>query len=297
MQPKHRGRGRRRAPGWRWLLLLSLMATSTLRAQQATDTSRAADSARLGNPGVRDSTAGRDSTPIDFTRRDSTRRDSTGRDSTRRDSTRRDSTARPDTTARAGAAPRADTAARRSDTLKPSPPPPDDTSLTARMDVRRGGGLSRSEFPDLLQSAALTRQYGRFIRLVERSGWAPRLSGAKSYTLLAPNDLALRRMPPPVLARLESDSVLLNRWVADHVFGGSLRTTDLLSAGQGTAESGRIVRFTRDPATGRLRADDARVVQPDLTARNGMLHGIDRALAPDTVTRVRPPEPRTPRRR
>ena len=292
MQPKHRGRGRRRAPGWRWLLLLSLMATSTLRAQQATDTSRAADSARLGNPGARDSTAGRDSTPIDFTRRDSTRRDSAGRDSTRRDST-----ARPDTTARAGAAPRADTAARRSDTLKPSPPPHDDTSLTARMDVRRGGGLSRSEFPDLLQSAALTRQYGRFIRLVERSGWAPRLSGAKSYTLLAPNDLALRRMPPPVLARLESDSVLLNRWVADHVFGGSLRTTDLLSAGQGTAESGRIVRFTRDPASGRLRADDARVVQPDLTARNGMLHGIDRALAPDTVTRVRPPEPRTPRRR
>jgi uncharacterized surface protein with fasciclin (FAS1) repeats len=292
MQPKHRVRGRGRAPGWRWLLLLALMATSPLRAQQATDTTRAADSARLGTPGSRDSSAARDSTPIDLTGRDSTHRDST-----RRDSTARDSTARPDTAARAGAAPRADTAARRSDTLKPSPPPPDDTSLTARMDVRRGGGLSRSEFPDLLQSALLTRQYGRFIRLVERSGWAPRLSGAKSYTLLAPNDLALRRMPPPLLARLESDSVLLNRWVADHVFGGSLRTTDLLSAGQGTAESGRIIRFTRDPGSGSLRADDARVVQPDLTARNGMLHGIDRALAPDTVTRARPPEPRPPRRR
>jgi uncharacterized surface protein with fasciclin (FAS1) repeats len=287
VQPKHRVGGRRRAPGLRWLLLLSLMATSPLRAQQATDTTRAVDSSRLANPASRDSTAGRDSTRTDSTRRDSTRRDSTGRDST----------ARPDTTARAGAAPRADTAARRSDTLKPSAPPPDDTSLTARMDVRRGGGLSRSEFPDLLQSAELTRQYSRFIRLVERSGWAQRLSGAKSYTLLAPNDLALRRMPAPILARLESDSVLLNRWVADHVFGGSLRTADLLSAGQGTAESGRIIRFTRDSASGRLRADDARIVQPDLTARNGMLHGIDRALAPDTVTRVPPPEPRPPRRR
>jgi uncharacterized surface protein with fasciclin (FAS1) repeats len=292
MQPKHRVRGRHRAPGWRWLLLLPLMATSALRAQQATDTTRAADSTRQGNPGSRDSTAGRDST-----RSDSTRRDSIGRDSISRDSTRRDSTARPDTAARAGAAPRADTSARRSDTLKPSPPPPVDTSLTARMDVRRGGGLSRSEFPDLLQSAMLTRQYGRFMRLVERSGWAPRLSGAKSYTLLAPNDLALRRMPPPLLARLESDSVLLNRWVGDHVFGGSLRSADLLSAGQATAESGRIIRFTRDPASGSLRADDSRVVQPDLTARNGMLHGIDRALAPDTVTRVRPSEARPTHRR
>jgi uncharacterized surface protein with fasciclin (FAS1) repeats len=271
----------------RWLLLLSLIATSPLRAQQATDTTRSGDSVRTGSTASRDSTA----------RGDSTRNDSTRNDSTRRDSTRRDSTARRDSAARTGAPTRADTTARRADAVKPALPPPIDTSLTARMDVRRGGGLSRSEFPDLLQSAALTKQYARFLRLVERSGWAPRLAGAKSYTLLAPNDLALRRMPAPVLARLESDSLLLNRWVGDHVFAGSLRTADLLSAGQDTAESGRIVRFTRDSASGSLRAEDARVVQPDLMARNGMLQGIDRALAPDTVTRVRPPEPRPARRR
>jgi uncharacterized surface protein with fasciclin (FAS1) repeats len=282
MQPGYRGRGRHRAPDSRWLLLLSLIAAYPLRAQQATDTTRAVDTLRPGNAAPRDSTA---------------RSDSTRNDSTRRDSTSRDSTARRDSAARVGAPGRADTAARRTDTLKRSPPPADDTSLTARMDVRRGGGLSRLEFPDLLQSATLTKQYGRFLRLVERSGWARRLSGAKSYTLLAPNDVALRRMQAPLLARLESDSLLLNRWVGDHVFAGSLRTADLLSAGQDTAESGRIVRFTRDSASGRLRADDARVVQPDLMARNGMLQGIDRAIAPDTVTRVRPPEPRPTRRR
>ena len=282
MQPWYRGRGRHRAPDSHWLLLLSLIATSPLRAQQATDTTpAAADSLRTGSTASRDSTA---------------RGDSTRNDSTRRDTTGRDSSARRDSATRAGAPIRADTTARRADTPKPTSPSPDDTSLTARMDVRRGGGLSRSEFPDLLQSAGLTRQYGRFLRLVQRSGWAPRLSGAKSYTLLAPTDLALRRMQAPLLARLESDSLLLNRWVGDHVFAGSLRTVDLLSAGQDTAESGRIVRFTRDSASGGLRADDARVVQPDLMARNGMLQGIDRALAPDTVTRVRPPERRPARR-
>jgi uncharacterized surface protein with fasciclin (FAS1) repeats len=281
MQPWYRDRGRHRAPASRWLLLLSLIATFPLRAQQATDTTQAGDSVRTGSATPRDSSA---------------RGDSTRSDSTRRDSTSRDSSVRRDSSARAAGAARADTTARRSDTLKPTTPPPDDTSLTARMDVRRGGGLSRSEFPDLMQSAELTRQYGRFLRLVERSGWAPRLSGTKSYTLLAPSDLALRRMQAPLLARLENDSLLLNRWVGDHVFPGSLRTVDLLSAGQDTAESGRIVRFTRDSASGSLRADDAKVVQPDLMARNGMLQGIDRALAPDTVARVRPPEPRPARR-
>jgi uncharacterized surface protein with fasciclin (FAS1) repeats len=287
MQPRYRGRGRHRAPDSRWLLLLWLIAASPLRAQQATDTTPAGDSGRSASPASRDSSA----------RGDSTRNDSTRRDSTGRDSTGRDSTVRRDSAARAPTAARADTTARRSDTLKPTAPPPDDTSLTARMDVRRGGGLSRSEFPDLMQSAELTRQYGRFLRLIERSGWGPRLSGARPYTLLAPNDLAIRRMQVPLLARLEQDSLLLNRWVGDHVFAGSLRTVDLLSAGQDTAESGRIVRFTRDSASGRLRADDARIVQPDLMARNGMLQGIDRVLAPDTVTRVRPPEPRPARRR
>jgi uncharacterized surface protein with fasciclin (FAS1) repeats len=282
MEPWYRARGRHRAPDPGWLLLLSLMATPPLLAQQATDTTRAVDSLRTGSSASRDSAATGDST-----RNDSTRRDSTGRASS----------ARRDSAARAGAPAPADTTARPTDTLKASAPPPDDTSLTARMDVRRGGGLSRSEFPDLLQSAALTRQYGRFLYLVERSGWAPRLAGAKSYTLLVPNDLALRRVPAPLLARLESDSLLLSRWVGDHVFAGSLRTADLLSAGLDTAESGRIVRFTRDSASGRLRADEARVVQPDLMARNGMLQGIDRALPPDTTTRVRPPEPRPAGRR
>jgi uncharacterized surface protein with fasciclin (FAS1) repeats len=282
MQPRYLGRGRHRAPDSRWLLLLSLLAAPPLRAQQATDTTRAVDSVRAGGTPSRDSAV---------------TADSTRNDSTRRDTTSRDSTARRDSAARAGATTRADTLARRADTAKSSPPPPDDTSLTARMDVRRGGGLSRSEFPDLLQSTALTKQYARFLHLVERSGWASRLSGAKSYTLLAPNDLALRRIPAPVLARLESDSLLLNRWVGDHVLAGGLRTTDLLSAGLDTAESGRVVRFTRDPASGSLRADEARVVQPDLMARNGMVQGIDRALPPDTATRVRPPEPRPARRR
>ena len=292
MQPTQRAWGRHSAPGWRWLLLLFPLAAFPLGAQQASDTTRATDTLRAGSAASRDSTARSDST-----RNDSTRRYTAARDSSARDSSARDATTRQDSVARVGPAPRADTTARRSDTLKPSPPPPDDTSLTARMDVRRGGGLSRSEFPDLLQSAQLTRQYGRFLRLVQRSGWAQRLASAGSYTLLIPNDLAIRRVPAPVLARVESDSVLLHHWVGDHIFPGSLRTSDLLSAGQDTAESGRIVRFTRDSASGRLRADDARVVQPDVMARNGMMQGIDRALVPDTVTPVRPPEPRPRARR
>src|SRR5438093_9153952 len=126
MQPWYRGRGRHRAPDSAWLLLLSLMATSPLRAQQATDTTRAADTLRPGNAASRDSTV---------------RSDSTRNDSTRRDTTARDSSARRDTAARAAAPAKADTAARRTDPPKRTPPPPNKTILPPPMAFRGAAGL------------------------------------------------------------------------------------------------------------------------------------------------------------
>ncbi|MGH7527031.1 MAG: fasciclin domain-containing protein [Gemmatimonadales bacterium] len=162
----------------------------------------------------------------------------------------------------------------------------DDTSLTARMDVRRGGGLKRSEFPDLRETAALTG-YRTFLRLLERSRVGEEMRPESSYTLLAPSDSAFARVPPAALERLESDSAALAAWMKALVLEGSFTGDDLLERGEATSLGGQTIEFSRDSA-GALLVDDAVVAQPDLLARDGVLQGLDRVTLPDAATSASP---------
>ncbi len=176
----------------------------------------------------------------------------------------------PDTVAPPDTAPAADTAA------APTPAPPEeaadaDTSLTARMDVRRGGGLSRTEFPDLRETARLTGRYSVFLELL--GGELPETLGA-AVTVLAPTDSAFAALAPRALERLRADSALRRRWIGLMVLEGDWRAAQLLGAGEVPTVGGDTLRFTRG-ADGRIRVAGATLVQPDLVARNGRLHGLD----------------------
>ena len=158
----------------------------------------------------------------------------------------------------------------------------DDTSLTARMDVWRGGGLRREEFPDLRESAALTGRYTVFLDLVRRDPWGAALGDTARITLLAPTDSAFAALPAEAVDRLRADSAARRRWIEGLVLAGDRSIRGLLQAGEVETVGGTPVRMTRGP-DGIPRAGETRVVQPDLTARNGMLHGVDRVTLPDST--------------
>lgn len=156
----------------------------------------------------------------------------------------------------------------------------DDTSLTSRMDVRRGGGLRREEFPDLRQSATLSGRYRVFLELVDGGPWAGALTGDAPVTLLAPTDSAFAAAPPAVLDRLRSDSAARARWVGGLVLAGDRPIAELMEVGGNVRTAGGgAIRVTRG-SDGVPRAGDARIIQPDMTARNGRLHGVDRVTTP-----------------
>ncbi|HEX6107029.1 MAG TPA: fasciclin domain-containing protein [Gemmatimonadales bacterium] len=159
----------------------------------------------------------------------------------------------------------------------------DDTSLTVRMDVWRGGGLSRAEFPGLRESAGFTGRYTVFLDLMAREGPGAVLEDTAHVTLLAPTDSAFTRLAPDALDRLRSDSAVRARWARALVVEGDWTIADLLRAGEVTSRGGEPVRAAR-AADGSVRLNGARVVQPDLTARNGILHGVDRVVLPDTAS-------------
>ncbi len=218
----------------------------------------------------------------DTARGDTTAPDSIARaDSTVVDSAAADSIARADASA-VDTARLADTV-RKEDALQlVDEPEEDDTSLTARMDASRGGGLARAEFPDLLSSAAMTGRYRTFLGLVNRSNLQPMLTGRAPITLLAPTDSAFTKLSQANLARLRNDAAFRDAWLKTLVLNGSLKSRDLVRTGNVRSRSGAVVYFSERDSV--VRAGPARLVQPDLVARNGVLHGVDRVVLPGATS-------------
>jgi uncharacterized surface protein with fasciclin (FAS1) repeats len=158
----------------------------------------------------------------------------------------------------------------------------DDTSLTARMDVWRGGGLRREEFPDLRESAALSGRYTVFLDLIGRDPAGAALGDTARVTVLAPTDSAFAALPPGSVEWLRADSAARSRWAGGLLLAGDRPVGALLEAGEVETLGGAAIRVTRG-ADEVARAGDARVIQPDVTARNGMLHGVDRVTLPDST--------------
>jgi uncharacterized surface protein with fasciclin (FAS1) repeats len=193
-------------------------------------------------------------------------------DSTRATTVRADSLARTDTSA---------TRRGKQNALQPSEERDvADTSLTARMDATRGGGLRRADYLDLRNTARLSGSYRTFLSLIDRSRLGRLLTGSTGVTILAPNDSAFAKLPPDELARLRNNASARDAWLGTLIFNGDMKSADFAKAGDVRSRGGTVVHFSS--ADGGVRAGQAVLVQPNLVARNGVLHGIDRV----TVTRA-----------
>jgi uncharacterized surface protein with fasciclin (FAS1) repeats len=185
----------------------------------------------------------------------------------------------PDTTSRAAA----DSAPARPDSarlLQSVEEAKADTSLTARMDLRRGGGLVRNEFPNLQESATYAGRYSAFLDLLDRDGRGV-LTDTTLVTVFAPTDSAFADLPPAELERLLGDSATRTRWVESLVIPGDHGLAELVEGGEVTSRGGTVIRMSMG-ADSLGRAGSARVVQPNVQARNGILHGVDRVTLPDS---------------
>jgi len=140
---------------------------------------------------------------------------------------------------------------------------------------------------DVLEVAAATGQFTRFIQAVEAAGYADTLRGEGPFTVFAPTDEAFRHMDQREWRRLmqpqQRDELLA--LLAYHVVPE--RVTSESAGGQVTRpESSNGYRVTLDGRDG-LRVNDQLVVMPDIEARNGVVQGINRVLSPQALVASR----------
>lgn len=130
-----------------------------------------------------------------------------------------------------------------------------------------------------IAGAAERAGYRTFAAALRASEHIAVLEGAGPFTVFAPNDEAFKRFSKAALDRLlEGDPEMLRLVIGYHFASGKVlaRTLRGKRIRASMHAGGDVILNGRDG----LRANAARIVEPDIEASNGVIHGMDAVLWP-----------------
>ena len=134
---------------------------------------------------------------------------------------------------------------------------------------------------DLIETANNTGNFRIFLQALEAAGLNDNLKETGPYTILAPVDDAFIKLPQTKLHDLfkteNRDS--LRSLLSNHIIAGDLPSRELKRHDDIRSMNGEELRIESRAG---LWVNEAQVVTPDLKASNGVLHGIDTVLIPQT---------------
>jgi uncharacterized surface protein with fasciclin (FAS1) repeats len=140
---------------------------------------------------------------------------------------------------------------------------------------------------DVLDVAAATGQFTRFLEAVEAAGYEETLRGEGPFTIFAPTDEAFRQMDQREVERLmqpqNRDELLA--LLAYHVVPERV-TSESMAGRVERVEASNGYRVTIDASDG-MRINDQLVSVQDIEASNGVIQGINAVLSPPVLVAER----------
>lgn len=133
---------------------------------------------------------------------------------------------------------------------------------------------------DIVDTAASAGQFNTLVTAVKEAGLVETLKGKGPYTVFAPTDAAFDKLPPGTVESLlkPENKEKLTQILTYHVIPGKVMSSDI--AGKKLdVETVEGSTLSID-ATNGVMVNDAKVVKPDVTASNGVIHAIDAVLMP-----------------
>ena len=113
--------------------------------------------------------------------------------------------------------------------------------------------------------------------LIVQAGLTDTLKGAGPFTVFAPTNEAFAKVPAKTLDALAKDPAQLKAVLTYHLIAGKLMTADVKNSNVPTVQ-GANVALSR--AGDFVTVEEALVLTPDISARNGVVHIVDSVLMP-----------------
>lgn len=148
--------------------------------------------------------------------------------------------------------------------------------IAAGMAVSAGSAMAQN----IVQVATEAGRFKTLLTAAKAAGLVPALSGRGPLTVFAPTDAAFARLPKGTVENLlrPGNRAQLARILKYHVVKGRVPAA-AIKPGRSHVPTlaGRSLRVVKH---GAVRVNDARVVQADIRASNGIIHVVNRVLLP-----------------
>jgi len=133
---------------------------------------------------------------------------------------------------------------------------------------------------NIVETAMADARFSMLVKALKAAGLVDTLKGAGPFTVFAPTDGAFAKVPADKLDMLMKDKAMLRSVLMYHVMSGRVASGDartMMAPMMGGSSASVKVE------NGMVMVDDARVVQADIMASNGVIHAIDTVLMPRMV--------------
>jgi uncharacterized surface protein with fasciclin (FAS1) repeats len=136
---------------------------------------------------------------------------------------------------------------------------------------------------DIVEVASEAGSFQTLLTAAKAAGLVEALQGEGPLTVFAPTDEAFAKLPEGTVASLlkPENTDKLATILTYHVVPGRVRAKQALRLPSADTLAGPTILLTRDH--GGLRVDQAKVVQADIEASNGIIHVIDEVILPKDI--------------
>ena len=129
---------------------------------------------------------------------------------------------------------------------------------------------------DIVDTAVAAGSFKTLATALQAAGLVDTLKGPGPFTVFAPTDAAFAKIPKADLDALLKDKAKLTAVLTYHVVPGKVMAKDVKAGSVKTVQGGMLTLGT----TGGVTVDNAKVVQADVVASNGVIHVIDTVVLP-----------------